>query len=522
MGRGVRGGHYAVIALVLAGCSSGSSSGEASMQPPVEQVELEVSIGSTDGPTIATASYSVGSDGTPRGTAFLKDGAAAVAAAISAPAIRNRLLAGASPDMVCTETYGGPDMATVKGSIGGHPVATSFNRANGCGLADWQLLEPLIGRPRWDVDNRVFQRDETSVDVDIGDIFSIELASNATTGYAWESTIGDEAVLLEVDHRYLSPTTTQVGAGGYERFMYEAMASGDTTIEFEYRRPSEPATTLAKDTARFEVHVSAPPAAAGASSPSTTSPTPVTTTGSTSETSWPALPVNAAGNTLTPFVEAVRALHEGVQPLLAEAATVSAGAMVPPSVSQHAAGAVEEFHALSAMISGGLHPAVRAAAVDVVFALGRELAPFLFAPGWESDGWDVWASGVEDALVDVPEAVAHLADAASLDPATEPEDPTGADSGRVPRRRRCRARSRLRSFQLQLATALVGALDRWAAGWSDDNDVRGRWTAVERRRVRRATRRLRRVVLRHDRPGGTRQRTRYLAGRSRIHADVCR
>ncbi len=348
----MRAGYYPVIALLLAGCASGTSSGGTSIQAPFEQVKLDVSIGSTDGPTIATASYWVGSDGTPRGTGFLDDAdAAAVAAALREPAVRNRLLAGESPDQACTETYGGPDVATVTGSIGGHGVATSFHRANGCGLADWALLAPLIGRARWDVDHRVYQRDESSIDVSTGDLFSIELASNATTGYAWESTIGDAALLREVDHHYLAPpATAQVGQGGYERFMYEATASGDTTINFEYRRPTEPGTTPAADSARFAVHISPRVTPADSSGTSTTIPTPATTTGTTRsgspETSWAELPANAAGAALTRFVDAVRALHEGVQPLLAEAATVSGGSTVPASVSQHAAGAVAEFRAL--------------------------------------------------------------------------------------------------------------------------------------------------------------------------------
>ena len=422
-GRRVQRAHYAAITLLLAACSTGTSSGSTSMQVQVEQVTLDVSIGSKDGPTIATASFWIGADGTPRGTAFLKDAAEEVATAIALPAARNRLLIGEASDQVCAESYGGPDVATVTGSIGGHRVATSFNRANGCGLADWKLLEPLIGRPRWDVDRRVIQRDETSVEVRTGDLFSIELASNATTGYGWQSMIADEATLREVDHRYLATSTTLVGAGGYERFTYEATAPGDATLEYEYRRPSEPGATPAADTARFGVHISAP-APDGTSSATTT----ISMPSNSSDPSATVLPANEAGTLLIGFVGAVRSLHEGIQPLLAEAAGVSAGAVVPPSVSQHATEAVDQFYALPAMIPDVLNPALRAAAVDVLFALGRELAPFLFAPGWEPDGWEPWASGVEDAQVDVPETVAQLVDAASLHPATEPRDEGGADA----------------------------------------------------------------------------------------------
>ncbi len=313
-----------------------------------------------------------------------------------------------------------PDLATVTGSIAGHAVNTSFHRANGCGVADWDLLEPLIGRPRWDVDQRVVQPDEAGVEVGVGDRFSIELPSNASTGYVWEPTTMDAAVVREVDHRYLPPVTTLVGAGGYERFTYEADATGNTTLGFEYRRPSEPDAKPAADTARFEIQVFADPMQTSTSSTSTTNSKP--------EIAWASMPANDAGRMLNRFTESVRELHDGVQSLLAEAADVPVGGTAPPSVAQHSAGAVEQFYGLSAMIPDGLRPEVRIAAVDVLFALGREIAPFLFAPGWEYDGWDVWASGIEDAQVDLPETVARLADEASLHPDVVPVDPGSADA----------------------------------------------------------------------------------------------
>ena len=349
------------------------------------------------------STFSIGADGTPHGTTYLAGDAAASAAAatIATPEGRNRLLNGESLDQTCSEIYGGPDLATVTGTIGGHGVNTSFHRSNGCGMADWELLEALIGRPRWDGDQRVVQRDEAGVDVDIGDRFSIELPSNATTGYAWEATTVDGPVVREVDHRYLAPDTAVVGAGGYERFTYEARANGATTLTFDYRRPFEPDSTPAVDTARFDVQVSA--AQAPTSSPGAS--TAIDTTTTVPETPWAPMPANDAGQALTRFAESVRTLHDGVQSLLTEAAAVPAGGTVSPSVAQHAAGAVDQFYALSTMIPEGLHPEVRKTAVDVLFALGREIAPFLFAPGWESDGWDVWAGGVDDARVDLPETV---------------------------------------------------------------------------------------------------------------------
>jgi hypothetical protein len=166
--------------------------------------------------------------------------------------------------------------------------------------------------------------------------------------------------------------------------------------------------------------------------PTTTSTITVATTTAAPTTSSsagtpPSMPPGTTSETLAGFVGAVMQLHDGAQSLIAEAALVPAGGPLTPAVAQQATGAVEQFFALSALISSGLHPDVREAAVDVVFAVGREVAPFLFAPGWESDGWDVWASGVEDARIALPETLARLADAATLHPDAGPEDRNGVD-----------------------------------------------------------------------------------------------
>jgi hypothetical protein len=46
-------------------------------------------------------------------------------------------------DVACTEIYGGPQLATVSG--GG--VQASFNRTNGCEIARWEALAPLLELP---------------------------------------------------------------------------------------------------------------------------------------------------------------------------------------------------------------------------------------------------------------------------------------------------------------------------------------------------------------------------------------
>jgi hypothetical protein len=48
-------------------------------------------------------------------------------------------------DRVCTQVYGGPETARVEGRIGDRAVHRSFDRADGCGSADWDRMGSLLG-----------------------------------------------------------------------------------------------------------------------------------------------------------------------------------------------------------------------------------------------------------------------------------------------------------------------------------------------------------------------------------------
>jgi hypothetical protein len=89
-------------------------------------------------------------EGTAAGTGYLADDAAAQAAcqllATNASAV-TRLADGREPGLMCTQQYGGPEEATVKGTIAGRRVNASVNRRDGCGIAEWNMLIPLLGSP---------------------------------------------------------------------------------------------------------------------------------------------------------------------------------------------------------------------------------------------------------------------------------------------------------------------------------------------------------------------------------------
>lgn len=61
--------------------------------------------------------------------------------------IRSRLTGGSQrgPEMACTMIWGGPEVATVTGNIGGTNVDTTFDRVDGCRMSEFDSFEPLIG-----------------------------------------------------------------------------------------------------------------------------------------------------------------------------------------------------------------------------------------------------------------------------------------------------------------------------------------------------------------------------------------
>ena len=49
------------------------------------------------------------------------------------------------PPMLCTQQYGGPQVAVVSGTLGGRQVHSRFSLTDGCEIARWHALAPLLG-----------------------------------------------------------------------------------------------------------------------------------------------------------------------------------------------------------------------------------------------------------------------------------------------------------------------------------------------------------------------------------------
>lgn len=49
------------------------------------------------------------------------------------------------PDRICTQQYGGPQVAMVTGWFHGREVASRFSRTDGCEIARWKTMSALLG-----------------------------------------------------------------------------------------------------------------------------------------------------------------------------------------------------------------------------------------------------------------------------------------------------------------------------------------------------------------------------------------
>jgi hypothetical protein len=47
-------------------------------------------------------------------------------------------------NVACTQQYGGPQTATVEGTLRGEPVGATFSRVNGCEISRWRDAAPLL------------------------------------------------------------------------------------------------------------------------------------------------------------------------------------------------------------------------------------------------------------------------------------------------------------------------------------------------------------------------------------------
>ena len=120
-----------VSSVLLAGCGS-TGIGE-----PAEN-HLQVIVGTSDG--VESETYRLDCD-PPSGSHPEPEAACAHLAAMDDP------FAPLPGDVACTQQYGGPQAANVLGRWAGEPVDVVLSRTDGCRIAQWDGLGPLLPGP---------------------------------------------------------------------------------------------------------------------------------------------------------------------------------------------------------------------------------------------------------------------------------------------------------------------------------------------------------------------------------------
>lgn len=104
----------------------------------------------------------------------------------------------------------------------------------------------VSGAAPGDVDKTLTVKDNGSkVTLKTGDVLSITLDSNPSTGYSWKVSQNDPKVLLPLgDPQFsLGGKEPMPGAGGTETFQFKALAKGLTPLTLVYVRPWETSVT---------------------------------------------------------------------------------------------------------------------------------------------------------------------------------------------------------------------------------------------------------------------------------------
>jgi hypothetical protein len=143
------------ISIAVSACGNtstsndGSSSTEAPIAGPYPVADLSFVVEHPDRDTIEYRLTCLGDTATVSPGDVDVDEQAACLALANAGVV-SRLVEGPPTDQVCTEEYGGPDVATITGTIDERQVDTTVDRTNGCGISDWDelladLLPPAVG-----------------------------------------------------------------------------------------------------------------------------------------------------------------------------------------------------------------------------------------------------------------------------------------------------------------------------------------------------------------------------------------
>jgi len=77
------------------------------------------------------------------------------------------------------------------------------------------------------------------IEVNTGDTFTVNLCSNASTGFRWSDSakISDKTIVQQTDHQYVAPSKPMPGAPGQQVWTFKALRKGTAQITNEYSQP---------------------------------------------------------------------------------------------------------------------------------------------------------------------------------------------------------------------------------------------------------------------------------------------
>jgi hypothetical protein len=130
------------LVLLLGACSDDDGEVTVSGDRPAARIDLTVVGGTDDDPAAWTRRLVCDADGT---TGEGIDDPDAACAAVRSGGGRAALFPGT--DRMCTQVYGGPEVAVVSGDLEGQPVQATIRRSDGCGIADWEALQAVLPAP---------------------------------------------------------------------------------------------------------------------------------------------------------------------------------------------------------------------------------------------------------------------------------------------------------------------------------------------------------------------------------------
>jgi hypothetical protein len=133
------------LSLVLLGCggdatTAGTTGGDGGRATPSTDLTITVAPGSGGDEVTYTLTCDPAGGDHP-------DPDAACAALAAATTSDTKPLNPTPPDQICTEIYGGDQTAVIEGTLNGEPLRTELSRTNGCEIARWDALQPVLVEP---------------------------------------------------------------------------------------------------------------------------------------------------------------------------------------------------------------------------------------------------------------------------------------------------------------------------------------------------------------------------------------